>query len=148
MSTTSSMLAGVPLFRDFGSRELGRLERVARRRTYSAGEVIIHEGKLAVAFYVVASGKVRITQRIGEDEVRELRVLGPGGSFGEMGLFSDRPRSATVTAVEPTECLALSRLDFLDQIRDHPDLAIKLLDTLSQRVVDAERRLAAVFEEA
>jgi CRP-like cAMP-binding protein len=144
MTATPSKLAGVPLFRDFQPRELERLERLARPRSFGAGEVIIQEGKLGVAFYVVTSGRVRITQRSGEDEERELRVLGPGGSFGEMGLFSERPRSATVTAVEPAECLALFRLEFLDQLRDHPDLAIKLLDVLSQRLIDAERRLAAV----
>lgn len=140
MSATQAILGGVALFRDFKPKELERLERLTIRRRYGAGDVIIQEGKLAGAFFMVTSGRVRITRRSESGEERELRVLGPGGSFGEMALLSDRPRSATVTAVEPTECRALSRLDFVDQIRRHPELAIQLLETLSQRILEAERR--------
>jgi CRP-like cAMP-binding protein len=66
-----------------------------------------------------------------------LRTIGPGGVFGEMALFSDRPRSATVTAIEPTDCLALHRLEFLDELRRSPDVALRLLDTLAVRLAEA-----------
>ncbi|MBI3980205.1 MAG: cyclic nucleotide-binding domain-containing protein [Chloroflexi bacterium] len=137
------MLAGVDLFRGVSAKELERLERVARPRQFAAGETIVREGETGIALFVVLSGKVRVTQQTGAGQERELRTIGPGGAFGEMALLGERPRTATVTAVEPTECLALHRRHFLDELRQSPEIAIRLLETLSQRLVDAERRTQA-----
>src|SRR5207249_3896630 len=112
-SDSRPLLAGVELFRGVEAKELNRLEERARRRQYASGDAIVREGAGAIGFFMVVRGEVRVTQTADGQE-RELRRLGPGGSFGEMGLFTDRPRSATVTAVEPTECLVLPQLDFLD----------------------------------
>jgi len=51
--------------------------------------------------------------------------------------FTDRPRSATITALEPTDCLALHRLEFLEELRRNPEVAIRLLDTLAARLSEA-----------
>ena len=134
-----SVLAGIELFAGIGDRELERLERLGRRRHYAAGEAIVREGESGIALFAITSGRVRVSQRQADGQERELRTIGPGGWFGEMALFSNRRRSASVTALEPTECLALHRLDFLDELRKSPDVAIRLLDTLSQRLVDAQR---------
>ncbi|MGH2353108.1 MAG: Crp/Fnr family transcriptional regulator [Chloroflexota bacterium] len=134
------LLAGVDLFRDIDLDELRRLERLGRRRQYAAGETIVSQGQSGIALFMVTRGQVRVTQRAASGEERELRLIGPGGAFGEMALLANRRRSATITAVEPTECLALHRLDFLDELRRHPELAIRLLETLSQRLGDAEQR--------
>jgi len=58
-----------------------------------------------------------------------------------MALFTDRPRSATITALEPTDCLALHRLEFLDELRRNPDVALRLLETLASRLSDAYDQL-------
>ena len=134
------VLAGIDLFRGIEDRELARLERLGRRRQYQAGDNIVQQGQGGIALFVVMSGRVQVTRRDSEGNEQVVRTIGPGGSFGEMALFSNRPRSASITAVEPTECLVLHRLDFLDELRRDPDIAIRLLDTLSQRLIDAERR--------
>lgn len=139
-SPSSSAFAGIALFRGLERKELEKLERRAHHRQYDPGQTIVREGEGGIAFFVIVSGKVRVSQRTADGQERELRTLGPGDSFGEMALFTDRPRSATITAVEPTECLALSRLEFLDELRKAPEVAIRLLDTLGQRLVDAEHR--------
>ena len=136
-----SVLAGVDLFQGLDPKELQRLERVSHRRHYDAGEDIVREGESGIAFFVITKGRVRICVRDQDGQEHELRTMGPGESFGEMALFRDRPRSATVTAVEPTECLALHRLEFLDELRQSPEIAIRLLDTLSQRLADVEHDL-------
>jgi CRP/FNR family transcriptional regulator, cyclic AMP receptor protein len=133
-------LASVPLFSGIDQKELSRLESRARVRPYQAGDVIVEQGSVGVALFVIRSGCVRVTQKGQDGQERELRTMGPGEAFGEMALFNNRPRSATITATEPTECLALHQLDFLDELRKAPELAIRLLDTLSQRLVDAEQR--------
>lgn len=139
MSNTSSTLADVDIFRGMEEEDLQRIESLSRKRRYAAGTAIVNEGQGAAGLFVVLSGSVRITMRVGDGQEKELATIGPGGSFGEMALFQDwGRRSATVTAAQDTECLVLPRLDFLDELRRHPDIAIRMLGTLSRRVSEAQ----------
>jgi CRP-like cAMP-binding protein len=131
---TSGGFAKAELFRDLSASDLARLERVAHRRHFDPGAVIVQEGQGGIAFFVVTSGQVAVSRAGSDGTPRELRRIGPGGSFGEMALFSDRPRSATVSAVEPTDCLALHRFEFLDELRRSPEVALRLLDILALRL--------------
>ena len=131
---TPAGLGKAELFRDLSPAEVQRLERVAHARHYDAGATILQEGQGGIAFFVVVSGKVAISRAGSDGQAQEVRTLGPGGSFGEMALFTDRPRSATVTAVEPTECLALHRFEFLDELRRSPEVALRLMDSLAVRL--------------
>ena len=133
----SGALGGTELFRGLTPQELERLERLAHRRHYEPGGVIISEGQGGIAFFVLTSGKAVVTRTGQDGQQHELRTIGPGGVFGEMALFTDRPRSATITAVEPTDCLALHRLEFLEELRRSPDVALRLLDTLAARLSEA-----------
>ena len=137
---SGAILGKMELFRGISERELGRLEKLARPRSYEPGQMIVEEGTSGIALFVITSGKVKVTQKASDGGQREIRTIGPGGSFGEMALFNSRPRSATITAIEPTECLAIHQFDFLDELRKSPEIAVRLLDTLSQRLIDAERR--------
>ena len=138
---SGAVLSKIDLFRGINARVLGRLEKLARVRRYDAGDIIVEEGSGGVALFVIRSGKVRVTQGGAGGRERVIRTMGAGESFGEMALFNNRPRSATITAMAPTECLALHQFDFLDHLRSQPEMAIRLLDTLSQRLVDVENRL-------
>jgi CRP-like cAMP-binding protein len=113
---------------------LERIERVAHRRHYDPGAVIVREGQGGIAFFIVTSGEAVISRQGSDGQHVEVRRVGPGGVFGEMALFTDRPRSATVTASEPTDCLALHRLEFLDELRRSPEVALRLLDSLAIRL--------------
>jgi CRP-like cAMP-binding protein len=137
-STNASVgFANAELFRNLSPAELARLERAAHPRHYDSGAVIIREGEGGIAFFVVTSGKVVVTRAGSDGQPHEIRSIGPGGSFGEMALFSDRPRAGSVTAVEPTDCLALHRLEFLDELRRNPEVALRLLDSLAVRLDQA-----------
>lgn len=90
------------------------LEALARRLvTVSAttGTEVVREGETSDRFYVIRSGSVEVTAG-----GRVLRVESVGDFFGEIGLIRDVPRTATVTALEPTELLALDRDDFLEAV--------------------------------
>jgi CRP-like cAMP-binding protein len=130
----SAGLANAELFRDLTPAELERIERVAHHRHYDPGAVIVREGQGGIAFFIVTSGEAVISREGADGKHQEIRRVGPGGVFGEMALFSDRPRSATVTAAEPTDCLALHRLEFLDELRRSPEVALRLLDSLAIRL--------------
>ena len=134
-------MAGVELFRGLTDQQLEHLERVAHRREYDPGAVIVHERQGGIAFFVVISGQAVVTRAGRDGQQHELRKIGPAAVFGEMALFTDRSRVATVTAVEPTVCLALHRLEFLDELRRSPEVALRLLDTLAARLAEAYDQL-------
>jgi CRP-like cAMP-binding protein len=136
-ANTPSGIAGTALFRGLSQAELDRLEKVAHRRHYDPGAVIVQEGQGGIAFFVVINGEAQVARQGTDGALHELRKIGPGEVFGEMALFSDRPRTATVTAIVPTECLALHRLEFLDELRRSPEVALRLLDTLAVRLSEA-----------
>lgn len=137
MSSTMDALTTVPMFRDLTKKALERLERIARQRSFSAGEVIVSEGDEGVGFFLITSGEVAVTK-----EGKELSTLGANEFFGEMALLDNYRRSATVTATEATKCLALLRSDFIAELRSNADLAVEMLVLLSRRLRDADARLA------
>ena len=117
---------------------------LARRRKFSRGEVVFHEGDPGDTLHLVDRGHVavRVTTPLGD--MATLRIIGPGEYFGELALVSPAPRSATVTALEPTETLVLHR-DQINRVRlEHPDVEQALLDL----VVGEVRRLSASLLDA
>lgn len=139
MSAISDALAKVPLFRDLDKKAMERLEKMARTRSFKAGDVILKEGDEGVGFFLVNTGEVEVARG-----GTSLATLGPGQFFGEMALFDSYRRSATVTAKVPTECVAMLRSDFVAEVRGNADLAVSMLSVMARRVHDADERLAAV----
>lgn len=94
-----------------------------------AGQLIIRQGDAADRFYAIAEGEVEVTQVPPEGgQARYLRRLGPRDFFGEIGLLSDVPRTANVTAATDGRLLALGRADFHDLVSAGPGLTYRLLD--------------------
>lgn len=137
MSDNTQLLADVPLFRDLPKKTLNRLARVAVPRTFKAGDEIVHEGDRGAGFFLITGGKVEVVR----GDTR-LNTLGQGDFFGEMALLDEHPRSATVRALEDTNCLAMSRWDFVSELRANPDLAVDMLQVLSRRVRQLDERLS------
>ena len=137
MTTTMDALKNVPMFRDLNKKALERVEKIARERTFNAGDVIVKEGDEGVGFFLITSGKVAVSK-----DGHPLGSLHDGEFFGEMALLDNYRRSATVTATEPTKTLAMLRSDFVAELRANADLAVEMLQLMSRRVRDADERLA------
>jgi CRP-like cAMP-binding protein len=133
------LLRLVSIFADLDEAAVAGLERVARRRGYAGGEVIVSEADRGDALYVLASGKVKVVL-YGESgrEVILSIFKTPGDFFGEMALLDDAPRSATVMAMEPSALLTLSRADFRAHVDRHPRTALEILTELSRRLRRAD----------
>ena len=101
--------------------------------TVQTGDYVVREGDPGRDMYVIQSGRVRISRRLGGEE-RELAVLGKGQFFGEMSLLESLPREADVQALEETELLVIGPGDLLLRIRRDPTFAIEMLHALSGRV--------------
>jgi len=130
-------LAGVPLFSQLSRRDLTRLAKATVTRAFRNGEVMVKEGEQAVAFYVISKGKAEVLKG-----GQTLATLGAGDFFGEMALLDGYLRSASVRAMEDSECLVLSRWDFLAELRGNPHIAVAMLPVLSRRLREADQRTA------
>ena len=134
-------LRNVPLFADLESADLRRLARILVPRHYEAGEVILKEGDEAVGFFVVSSGKVRVVKDLGDDKEQTLATLTSGEFFGETALLDGYPRTASVQAVEKTECLALTRWDFMSELKGSPTIAVEIVRVLARRLRQTDASL-------
>jgi MFS family permease len=116
----------------FAGLPVPRLEAAARALepvAVLAGQVVIRQGDPADRFYIIAEGSVLVTQLSGEGEAEvELRTLGPGDVFGEIGILRRSPRTATVTAITDGMLLALGAAEFLELVGSGPGLSSRLLD--------------------
>jgi CRP/FNR family cyclic AMP-dependent transcriptional regulator len=133
-------LAQVPLFKDLSSRELQLLGATCREREFAPGTVLLRQGETGVGLFVLTAGSVSVTQHQEGGPEQQIATLARGDVLGEMSLLDDLPRSATATALEPTRALVLPVWDFRAAMRESPEIGIKLLSILSQRLRRAEQR--------
>ena len=136
------MLKNVPIFSELRGRDLSRLSKLMVPRSFKGADVIIKENDQAAGFFVITSGKVEVVRGADTGNPLLLNTLGPGDFFGEMALFEGYPRSATVQALEDTECLAMTRWDFTAELHTHPEIAVAMLPVLVRRLRDTEARLS------
>lgn len=129
-----AMLGAVPLFAAVGPEDLRALAGRLRRRTFRRGEVIVHRGDPPGGMHIIKSGRIKITLPSEEGDETVLAMLGADACFGEIAALDGGPRSATVTAIEPTETMVLPREDLLAFAREHGDFANALIVTLAARL--------------
>jgi CRP-like cAMP-binding protein len=137
------LLASVPVFCRLDDRELDALLEMARTKRLRAREMLFHKGDPGSQVFVILSGRLKVmtTSADGDDVV--FGVMDPGEVFGELALLGGGTRTATVSALDPCELLVLDRREFLPFLRSHPDAAIKLLETLCERL----RRISEFVED-
>jgi CRP-like cAMP-binding protein/KaiC/GvpD/RAD55 family RecA-like ATPase len=140
-----STLRGIPLFSSISVDDLSSLSRQFTRRRYRKDEIIFHKGDFGSTFHIINIGSVKLSIPSEEGEDVFLAHLGPGDFFGELALLDERPRSATATARDSTETLALEREDFLDFVKLYPDLAVGILAVLAQRIRNLNSQLQSVI---
>lgn len=113
--------------------ELGRL--------YRDGEVVVRQGEVGDAMYVIQEGKVEILLEKEGSETR-IRVAGRDELIGEMAVFEHEVRSATVRALGDARVLTVDRKNFLRRINEDPSLAFRLVETMSRRVRELSQEVA------
>ncbi len=136
------LLAHVPVFETLAPRELTRVAAVSVRRSFDAGEVIFREGDASDTCYIVREGHARAIRAHGDGRTLTLAHFGPGDIFGELAMFDDERRSATVETLDRLDTLAVLGPDMRRLLREHPDIAVKLVISLGRRLREANERIA------
>jgi nucleotide-binding universal stress UspA family protein len=136
----STLLAQAPLFAALGQEDREHLGETARIRTYQPGEFIVREGEMATGCFIIASGQVEVVRGVQSAHATILATLGSGEFFGEMAVIDDHPRSASVRALEATECVMIGRAEFLETLERRPQIAVQMLPILVRRLRRADSR--------
>ncbi len=138
------ILRNIPLFSELSDRELEKIAQVASKQRYHKDNLILIEEEVGSTMFVILEGRVKIS-RISDDG-REviLSILSEGDFFGEMSLLDGQTRSANVTAIEDSELLVIRREEFLQMLRDFPQIAINLLKELAQRIRKSDEHIKSL----
>jgi CRP/FNR family transcriptional regulator, cyclic AMP receptor protein len=138
----AALLARVPVFEELADDDLRRVAEVSVPRRFSAGEAVFREGDDSDTAYVVHAGHARAIREHPDGRQITLATFGPGDIFGELAMFDDERRSATVEASDDLEVLGILGGDMRHLMRRHPDIAVKLVIALGRRLRAANERLA------
>ena len=139
---TIALLRAVPVFSDLGEDELARVAEVAVPRQFVAGEVVFREGDESSTCYIVRHGRARAVREHPDGRSITLANFGPGDIFGELAMFDDERRSATIETLEDTEAIAILGGDMRRLLSEHAEIAVKMLASLGRRLRETNERLA------
>jgi CRP-like cAMP-binding protein len=126
-------LKRVPLFSGLKEKQLKKIAGRFRERTYKNGDVIVEQGKMGIGLFIMVEGAGKVIRTHGDGTVLEIDTVGPTDFFGELSLLDDMPRSASVVATSDVKCVAMTKLDFLDELEADADMAVVMLKTLAHR---------------
>jgi CRP/FNR family cyclic AMP-dependent transcriptional regulator len=144
LKATCAALARSALFQGLDPTELDGIARAMSRRRYRRHEVIFHEGDPGDALHLVVEGRVKIARESAEGGEAIVAILSPGDTFGELVLLDGAPRSATATAVEATETLAMTRESFATLIDGTSPFRWRVMSGIAQRIRRVTDQLAEV----
>lgn len=137
-----TLLGQVPVFETLAPDDLQHVAEVAVPRRFAAHQVIFREGDASDTCYVVRSGHARAVRAHPDGRTITLASFGPGDIFGELAMFDDERRSATIETLEDTEAIAILGGDMRRLLSEHAEIAVKLLASLGRRLRETNERLA------
>ena len=129
-----NFLQNTSLFSSLATDELNIITKHMIQKQYAKNEVILNQGDDGDCLFIISEGAVKVSQISESGKEIALAILYPGDSFGEMSLFDDEKRSATLTSIKKTDVFMLTRKALFDSITKLPALAIKLLQVLSRKL--------------
>jgi len=139
---TAALLSRVPVFETLGPEELARVAEVAVPRSFEAGTVVFREGDQSDTCYVIRAGNARAIREHADGRTITLANFGSGDIFGELAMFDDERRSATVEVLDDLEAVAILGPDMRRLMREHPEISAQLVISLGRRLREANRRIA------
>ncbi len=135
-------LRRVPFFEELTPEDLARIAKIGERRRYQAGSAIVTKDEGGGGLFVILEGTAQV------ETGGRLHTLGPGTFFGEMALLARRPRSATVTAAEPVEVLAIEAMYFRPFLIKNPSVAVTILEGVADRLREVQERIEDIQRSA
>ena len=137
-------LKNVDLFSGLGKETLSSLATYCALLPFKKGETLVKQGDPGLGLYIIVSGKVKIVKKTADGNEWEVALHGPGEFFGEMTVLDNAPRSASVIALENTECLHLTAWEFMSRMKVHPEIALQILPVVVKRFRETNEKFLAL----
>jgi CRP/FNR family cyclic AMP-dependent transcriptional regulator len=144
LALNATILKTVPLFSLFSDHQLTRLFPAIQHRSYARHAIMVRAREKTDALYIILSGKAKVVMDDGDGREVTLSTLGPSEFFGEMSLIDDKPRSASVQALEQCEVLSISKSAFMACLSDNLEAALLMLRNVVGRLREADRKIASL----
>jgi CRP/FNR family cyclic AMP-dependent transcriptional regulator len=137
------LLRSIPLFAGLTDEDLQELARALEPRRFSAGQMVLNQGDSGSSMYIVDSGECNIHLPGDASRRISLKDIARGEYFGELALFDEMPRSASVLATTDAVLLELGRDTLADFLDRRPQVALAILRTMSARLRETNTMLSA-----
>jgi CRP-like cAMP-binding protein len=137
-------LRAIPLFSRVSEADLEEIAAHLIERRFPKHTTVVEEGLAGDYMYVIRQGRVKVTKASEDGREKIMQFMETGDFFGEMALLSNDPRSASVKTLEPSVLLALSRRDFIEQLRQSPDLALAVIGELTDRLRETNEQASSM----
>jgi CRP-like cAMP-binding protein len=141
-SEVVDLLARVPVFATLEHSDLERIAQLAVPRNFEPGQAVFREGDQSDTCYIVREGHARAVRSHADGRTITLATFGPGDIFGELAMFEDERRSATVEAIEPISVVAVLGPDMRRLMIEHPEISTRLVVALGRRLREMNERLS------
>ena len=136
------LLARVPVFSTLERGDLERVAQLAVPRQFDPGQAVFREGDASDTCYIVREGHARAIRTHPDGRTITLANFGPGDIFGELAMFEDERRSATVEAIDPMSVVAVLGPDMRRLMGEHSEIAMRLVIALGRRLRETNERLS------
>lgn len=144
MLETDDFLKYVPIFSDLDIETLEKISKLGIRKTFKKDSVVLFEHETGSALFVIVEGKVKVSRVSDDGKEVILTILSDSDFFGEMAILDGLARSANVTAMEDSELFLIQRAEFINLLREYPDVSIALLQELTQRLRSADMKIKSL----
>lgn len=131
----------IDIFSDLSVSELAAVASVTEAVSHPSDQVVIQEGDMGETMFLIVKGRVAVIKHLGAENELELDQIDSGDYFGEMALFEDRQRSASIRTLTESEFLVLHKAEFNEIVYEFPEIDLNACRVLSDRI----RRLHARF---
>lgn len=142
LSTMDKMihLKKIYVFSDLQVRELAAISSVTAEQDFPKDEIVVREGEPGDTMFLIISGEVSVIRNYGNEQETLIAKITQDDYFGEMALFEDKPRSATVKTNTDAKLLVLGKLEFEEIMREFPQISINICRVFSQRIRELQRK--------
>ena len=143
-AVSTAALRTFPLFHGLSDDTLANVAHAAVMRRIPRGQSVVHAGDRSDFVYFVLTGSLKVV--VSDEDGREviLSILGQGELFGEMGIFGEQPRSASVLAVTPADLVMIAKHDFRRIMQDNFEVAWRIMGNLAERLRNADRKIESL----
>lgn len=127
-------LKNIEIFADLSVNELAAVASVTEEAAFDEMEMVFREGEIGDTLFLVLEGEVAVIKDCNAEREFELDSIGPGDYFGDMALFGDDRRSATIRVKKKARFLTLNKQELQEIVREYPQIALHVCRVLSMRI--------------